>query len=455
MPIITRSTELLNMTDGLYFVDNEVIDIASHLHIELKAISSNFGEDAIKNIVPHIAKVMNQLNAKFKQIHDLEKELQSISRDLDAAENRVQSLNCSFRDKSIECNVLEDESTEIISELRKQCKELTDQNVALSSRIKDNVHYDIENFNKLISDNQVKIQTMTEERKCLLTTIEVLEAELGCLRTQIVGLEARASSPAEPVLTHLPAAPSETPLTDVGEGPDDLCGGDSSGCCNEQYNVTLEAPKASKESVGTRDNTVLIIGDSLVRQASLNCVYKGALLECCPGARIVHIKERLLNYVNQDLSIIHFHVGTNNLRKGYRGGPGYDGGHGKKQVLHSMADLLFTTKTHFPNSKVFVNSILIRSDISYKALFDFNSQLEIMCDNFGVTFVEANCWVARRDLGRDGRHLNRRGVARFAALFEEVMEFGLKPETECTAAVPSPSSADPNPQTPPFQGNGQ
>ncbi|KAG8251347.1 hypothetical protein J6590_081581 [Homalodisca vitripennis] len=104
------------------------------------------------------------------------------------------------------------------------------------------------------------------------------------------------------------------------------------------------------------------------------------------------------------------------------GGPGDNGGHGKKQVLHSMADLLFTTKKHFPNSKIFVKSVLIRSDIGYKALFDFNSQLEIMCHNFGVTFVEANCWVARRDLGRDGRHLNRRGVARLAALFEAVMD---------------------------------
>ncbi|KAG8248416.1 hypothetical protein J6590_040880 [Homalodisca vitripennis] len=85
-----------------------------------------------------------------------------------------------------------------------------------------------------------------------------------------------------------------------------------------------------------------------------------------------------------------------------------------------MADLLYTVRTQFPNSKVFVNSVLTRTDISYKALFHFNEQIELMCGNFGVTYVEANCSVGRRDLARDGRHLNRRGITHLATLFESV-----------------------------------
>ncbi|KAG8245985.1 hypothetical protein J6590_095121 [Homalodisca vitripennis] len=402
------------MTDGLYFIDNEVIHIASHLHIELKAISTNFGENAIKSIVPHITKIMNQLNVKCKEISDLEKELSSRNRDLEAAENRVQTLNCSFREKSVECNLLEDESTEIIMGLKQQCKELTEQNLALSDRIKENVQLDVGNIDKLLVDNKAKVEALGEERKCLLTTIEVLEAELVCLRAQIAGLEARVNYSVG-TLTPSPATLSETPLMDLGVGPDDLCGGDVSGCCDAQSTVNLEAPNEKiVDNVAASSGKMLIIGDSLVRQASLKCVYKGAMLECCPGARIVNVKERLLNYVNQDLSFIHFHVGTNNLRRGYRGGPGYNGGHGKNRL----------------------------------------STLEIMCHNFGVTFVEANCWVARRDLGRDGRHLNRRGVARLAALFEAVMDFGLRLETEHSAAV-YPLSSISNSQTPPIPGNGQ
>ncbi|KAG8297558.1 hypothetical protein J6590_033086 [Homalodisca vitripennis] len=44
-------------------------------------------------------------------------------------------------------------------------------------------------------------------------------------------------------------------------------------------------------------------------------------------------------------------------------------------ALHSMADLLLTTKTHLQNSKIYVN---------------------IICKNFSVAFVEAHCWVLKR-----------------------------------------------------------
>ncbi|KAG8308679.1 hypothetical protein J6590_104076, partial [Homalodisca vitripennis] len=63
--------------------------------------------------------------------------------------------------------------------------------------------------------------------------------------------------------------------------------------------------------------------------------------------------------------------------------------------------------TTFQNSKIVLNSILIRRDIGNRALRDFNYQLDLMCNNFGVEFVEVNNCVGRRDLARDGTHLNR------------------------------------------------
>ncbi|KAG8306508.1 hypothetical protein J6590_045676 [Homalodisca vitripennis] len=97
--------------------------------------------------------------------------------------------------------------------------------------------------------------------------------------------------------------------------------------------------------------------------------------------------------------------------KGYRGGSGYNGGHGKREAFHSMADLLYAAKTNFSNLKIFLNSILIRHDIGYKALHDFNVQLDLMCNNFGVDLVEANTCVGRRDLSRDGVKCNKRSLA--------------------------------------------
>ncbi|KAG8314979.1 hypothetical protein J6590_080262 [Homalodisca vitripennis] len=82
--------------------------------------------------------------------------------------------------------------------------------------------------------------------------------------------------------------------------------------------------------------------------------------------------------------------GTNNLPLKYNGGAGYNGGCGKREALHCMADLLYTTRIRFPNSVVLVDSILPRSDISGTALAQFNEQLELMSGNFGVVFLNWN-----------------------------------------------------------------
>ncbi|KAG8285117.1 hypothetical protein J6590_087296 [Homalodisca vitripennis] len=174
--------------------------------------------------------------------------------------------------------------------------------------------------------------------------------------------------------------------------------------------VTLSHENTSARNVFIDDfKDVLLLGDSLLRHTSRNCMNRGAYVECCPG-------------------------GTNNLKRGYRGGPGYNGGHGKRGALHAMADLLFTASTRFPQAKVVLNSVLIRRDLTYKALFDFNEQLELMCLNFNVKFVQANCCVGRRDLARDGIHLNRRGVSRLGSLFEDVTAELLLSSTDQAAA---------------------
>ncbi|KAG8321205.1 hypothetical protein J6590_051480 [Homalodisca vitripennis] len=125
-------------------------------------------------------------------------------------------------------------------------------------------------------------------------------------------------------------------------------------------------------------------------------------------------------------------------RKATGGGPRYNGGHSKREALHSMADLLYAAKTNFPNSKVFLNSILIRHDIGYKALHDFNVQLDLMCSNFGVDFMEANTCVGRRDLTRDGVHFNKRGFSRLGSLFVTAVSTAL----QSLASIPAFSPSD-------------
>lgn len=74
-----------------------------------------------------------------------------------------------------------------------------------------------------------------------------------------------------------------------------------------------------------------------------------------------------------------------------------------------MADLLSVAKSAFPRARILLNSVLIRSDVSHRALSLFNEQLFLMCNNFGVEFVDASRLVSKRHLARDGRHLSRLG----------------------------------------------
>ncbi|KAG8275091.1 hypothetical protein J6590_093938, partial [Homalodisca vitripennis] len=258
------------------------------------------------------------------------------------------------------------------------------------------------NTNTVISELEVKISDMEAERGRFLTTVQVLEGNIKYLNSEIVRLEGEVLSGAGYVGSpDLMAELSES--MDGGE-MDALLPVPSVSGQTSTGSACLEL--SSGDSMNFKN--VLLIGDSIIRHTSKSTQQKGGHVECCPGAKINYMKQNLLKIVNRQFSVIYLHVGTNNLIRGYKGGPGYNGGHGKRQALHSMADLLYTVRTQFPNSKVFVNSVLTRTG------------------NFGVTYVEGNCSVGRRDLARDGRHVNRRGITHLATLFESVFNAAFK-----------------------------
>ncbi|KAG8310101.1 SUMO1 sentrin specific peptidase 8 [Homalodisca vitripennis] len=180
-------------------------------------------------------------------------------------------------------------------------------------------------------------------------------------------------------------------------------------------------PKCLKQSLNEPQTSsmsnVLLIGDSLLRHSGKRVEKSGAVVDVNPGAKICHIKDKLKsNYESAQPDIIYLLVGTNNLVRGYNGGPGYNGGWGKREALHSMADLLSTAKKIFPNSVIVVNSVLTRQDISKEALFHFNEQLMLMCNNFSAEFLDTTDVIRHYHLARDGTHLNRKGNEWFGNL---------------------------------------
>lgn len=223
-----------------------------------------------------------------------------------------------------------------------------------------------------------------------------------------------------------------------------------SNCSKLAGNTVSENTRASlladKVCLGTEgDINCLLIGDSLLRYAGNRCKQGGCFVSVHPGAKIKDIKHKVKSFTKLNPKVIYFHVGKNNLPVGYRGGPGYNGGCGKREALHSMADLLYTTRTLFPHSKVLVNGVLSRADISNAAIASFNDQLELMCGNFGATFVDAGRWVHRYHLARDGRHLNRGGVSVFGVnLLETCRRHGSREiATETPSTITSPGVGGP------------
>lgn len=265
------------------------------------------------------------------------------------------------------------------------------------------------NVNSLPSNHIVKCKNR----------FQALELESTCINDTIISNSSGKWQRKSPIrLTNKPRIPNQS-SSKVGKETfthrnvvhSDVRVKVSSGTGSPKY-----TSQANERIRKTSMPNVLLIGDSLLRYSGKRCADSGAIVDVNPGARISHIKDKLGKYKSAQPKIIYLLVGTNNLVHGYNGGPGYNGGWGKRMVLHSMADLLSTARQEFPNSIIIVNSVLTRNDISQKALFYFNEQLMLMCNNFNVEFLDTSAVVHYHHLARDGTHLNRKGNDSFGDL---------------------------------------
>ncbi|KAG8287353.1 hypothetical protein J6590_040434 [Homalodisca vitripennis] len=357
MPFTRSSGKLLEVLDGLDHLDQHVIDLAAGIFTELRTV---------EKLVPHVTSLIGVLNSSLKENSDMKHHIEALQDDLTSAKHRCLTLDNSFKRKSIK---------KLKDELR-TCK-------ADNTRLQETVDRGIEaEVTRMLAESQEKIVPLTSERRGLLKTLEVLEVDIKSLRAELRSEETRAkhrrSSFAD---TTLIQSPSQAESTSVPS------------CSQQPVPVTVTQPVPAppvpdipKQGNGIREfSNVLLIGDSHLRHSSAKCWNKEAFVEFCPGGKVLDVS--------------------------YRGGPGYNGNHGKREALHNIAELLYTARTQFPDTKIVLNSVFPRRDIGYKAMNDFNSQLELMCGNIDVLF--------------DGVHFNKRGVSRLSSLFKNHMYLAL------------------------------
>ncbi|XP_046662969.1 uncharacterized protein LOC124355859 [Homalodisca vitripennis] len=161
MPRLTRSSELLNIVDGLYFIDNYVIDLASRIYNELRSIIASFGEDAIEKLTPHVVTLFSKLNELAKENVDLKKQVDAVSEDLNLAEHKCDELNTSNKDKAVRCNELPDQCEEEVTRLTTALESMREENFRLKGSLSKLESMDTA---KLLAESENKIMGLMEEK---------------------------------------------------------------------------------------------------------------------------------------------------------------------------------------------------------------------------------------------------------------------------------------------------
>lgn len=88
MPPVTRYSDMLYIIDGLFFINQDIIELASRFYREPRSIMATFGEGAVGKLVPHVSLLMTTLNDLSKQNSDLKLQVESLTDNLASAEHR-------------------------------------------------------------------------------------------------------------------------------------------------------------------------------------------------------------------------------------------------------------------------------------------------------------------------------------------------------------------------------
>ncbi|KAG8285226.1 hypothetical protein J6590_085204 [Homalodisca vitripennis] len=94
-----------------------------------------------------------------------------------------------YKGKAVECCEMEEQTDADIRKLTRQLAQCREENARLQRRV---VNSELVDTNRLILESREKIATLTAERQGLLTSLEVREAEVKCLRVELRQAESRA-----------------------------------------------------------------------------------------------------------------------------------------------------------------------------------------------------------------------------------------------------------------------
>lgn len=158
---------------------------------------------------------------------------------------------------------------------------------------------------------------------------------------------------------------------------------------------------------------VKVIGDSIIRFIGGRCPSDWMNVHCFPGIRTEQLDRKIGSMTSEgDESVVLIHVGTNDVK----------GAMTNDHIIGFIWDLCTTAKKKFKGAKIVISGIIRRRDVHYKKIDYINEGIEWVCEKFGMTFVDPNCWIRDNHFSRAGVHLNRQGSAVMEKLFRNITQ---------------------------------
>ncbi|XP_066499573.1 uncharacterized protein [Hoplias malabaricus] len=166
----------------------------------------------------------------------------------------------------------------------------------------------------------------------------------------------------------------------------------------------------------TKQDGVLIMGDSIVRHLKVPGIKSNATVSCLPGARVLDVARRLPSALRQreDFGTVVLHVGTNDISAR------------RSEVLKEHYRSLLDTARKKTDARIIVSGPLPtyrRGCEAFSRLFGLHSWLLDWCGTVGVDYVDNwECFRERPALYRwDGLHPSRLGSVVLSENIEVVL----------------------------------
>ncbi|XP_041456695.1 uncharacterized protein LOC121408995 isoform X2 [Lytechinus variegatus] len=170
---------------------------------------------------------------------------------------------------------------------------------------------------------------------------------------------------------------------------------------------------------------ILVIGDSIIRNCTLNLSDLSSETLCFPGATVASLRTRLLHCFDSgfDSSVqyIFIHIGTNNLKNSFW-----------EKDRKDFIQLFYTVRELFRSAHIIFSSILPRwdDDFLYEHSLIYNYNLEQLSLKLpDCTFSEFTSVFLEDDslFKADGLHLNFAGSSELSCCFEFFIQEHYKP----------------------------